>query len=130
MVKPASGGDIAWTQLPPGVNPIFAVAVTDDGQYAACGRANQIFIYHVPTGREVGRLSDFDLITKGYYKTPGIAHLVPHPMFGQIYLTIRFFLYGDEAAVAAAEAGELWQAWINDHFAPVGDMGEAAMPPA
>ena len=26
---------------------------------------------------------------------PGIAHLVPHPMGGQVYLTIRFFFYGD-----------------------------------
>ena len=35
---------------------------------------------------------------------PGIAHLVPHPMGGQVYLTIRFYLYGDQAAAAVARA--------------------------
>ena len=51
-------GAIQWQPLPAGVNPIYAVAVTADGQYAACGRANQIFIYHLPTGKLVGRLTD------------------------------------------------------------------------
>ena len=32
---------------------------------------------------------------------PGIAHFVAHSMGGQIYLTIRFYLYGDSAAAAA-----------------------------
>ena len=32
------------------------IAVTPDAQYAACGRANQIFVYHVPTGQVVARL--------------------------------------------------------------------------
>ena len=35
---------------------------------------------------------------------PGIAHLVPHPMGGQVYLTIRFYLYGDQAPAAVARA--------------------------
>src|SRR5262249_5078884 len=42
-----------WQPLPAGVNPIYAVALTADGQYAACGRANQVFVYHVPSGRFV-----------------------------------------------------------------------------
>src|SRR6185437_832488 len=66
---------IQWQPLPPGVNPIYAVAVTPDGQYAACGRANQIFIYHLPTGRVVGRLTDPELIKSGVYDKPGVADL-------------------------------------------------------
>jgi len=54
-VKPKA---VVWHPLPPGLHPILAVAVTPDGQYAACGRANQIFIYHVPTGQVVARLTD------------------------------------------------------------------------
>ena len=66
---------VQWQPLPPGVNPIYAVAVTPDGQYAACGRANQIFIYHVPSGRLVGRLTDPELLRAGIYQKPGVADL-------------------------------------------------------
>ena len=47
---------------------------------------------------------------------PGIAHLVPHAMGGQVYLTIRFYLYGDQAPAAVARAEPMWQAWMNEHF--------------
>jgi uncharacterized protein YndB with AHSA1/START domain len=47
---------------------------------------------------------------------PGIAHLVPHAMGGQVYLSIRFFLYGDQAPAAVARAEPMWQAWMNEHF--------------
>ncbi len=49
---------VQWRPLPPGLHPILATAITSDGQYAACGRANQIFIYHVPTGQIVAQLID------------------------------------------------------------------------
>ena len=55
---------VVWHPLPPGQHPILAVAVTPDGQYAACGRANQIFVYHVPTGQVVARLTDPKLAEK------------------------------------------------------------------
>ena len=41
-----SRGPVNWQPLPPGVNPIYSVAISADGQYAAAGRANQIFLYH------------------------------------------------------------------------------------
>ncbi|HVX10225.1 MAG TPA: c-type cytochrome domain-containing protein [Pirellulales bacterium] len=68
-------GEIKWQPLPPGVNPIYAVAVTPDGQFAACGRANQVFIYHLPTGRFVCRLTDPELLKSGIYTQPGVADL-------------------------------------------------------
>ena len=64
-----------WHPLPPGVHPIYAVAVSADGNYAACGRANQIFVYHVSTGRDLGRLTDPALLESGPYRRPGVAHL-------------------------------------------------------
>jgi WD40 repeat protein len=51
-------GPIEWQPLPEGLNPILAVAVTPDGQFAACSRANQIFIYHIPSRQLVTRLTD------------------------------------------------------------------------
>lgn len=49
---------------------------------------------------------------------PGIAHLVPHAMGGQVYLTLRLYLFGERASPAAADAEAAWQAWFGKHFAP------------
>ena len=67
--------EIQWQPLPPGVNPIYAVAVTQDGQFAAAGRANQIFLYHLPSQRTLGRLTDPSLLETGVYSQPGVADL-------------------------------------------------------
>jgi WD40 repeat protein len=66
---------IAWQPLPPGINPIYAVAITRDGQYAAASRANQIFVYHIPSAREIGRLTDQSLAARGLYGQSGVADL-------------------------------------------------------
>jgi uncharacterized protein YndB with AHSA1/START domain len=58
---------------------------------------------------------------------PGIAHVVPHPMGGQVYLTQRFYLFGDRAEAAVARAEPVWQAWVNEHF-PMRDMGQVLPP--
>ncbi len=55
---------VKWSPLPPGLHPILAIAVTGDGQFAACGRANQIFVYHIPTGQIVARITDPKLAEK------------------------------------------------------------------
>ena len=49
---------VAWQPLPDGLNPIYAVAVTTDGQFAACGRANDVFIYNIPTARLITRITN------------------------------------------------------------------------
>lgn len=72
---PTGPEPIKWQPLPPGVNPIYSVAMSPDGQWAAASRANQIFLYHVPSKREYGRLTDEALIASGIYKNPGVAHL-------------------------------------------------------
>src|SRR5688572_6888670 len=40
---------LEWQAVPDMLNPIFAVALSQDGQLAACSRGNQIFVYHVPS---------------------------------------------------------------------------------
>jgi WD40 repeat protein len=66
---------IKWQSLATTVNPIYAVAITADGQYAACGRANQIFVYQVGSGQLVARLTDPSLASSGLYQNQGAAHL-------------------------------------------------------
>ncbi|MBW3597260.1 MAG: hypothetical protein KY475_08300 [Planctomycetes bacterium] len=68
-------GPVSWQPLPPGVNPIYAAAVTPDGRYVAASRANQIFIYHLATKREMMRLTDPALLESGMYDKAGVAHL-------------------------------------------------------
>ena len=65
---------IDWQPLPEGLNPIYAVAVTPDGQFAACARANQIFLYHLRSQQFVGRLTDPQLLKSGLSSKPGLAH--------------------------------------------------------
>jgi uncharacterized protein YndB with AHSA1/START domain len=47
---------------------------------------------------------------------PGTAHLFALPMGGQVYLSIRLYLYGERAQAAAAREQPLWQAWLNEKF--------------
>lgn len=68
------GGEIAWQPLPQGLNPIYAVALSPDGQFAACGRGNQIQVYHVPTRKLVTTLADPQLSANATTGPAGIAH--------------------------------------------------------
>lgn len=61
---------------------------------------------------------------------PGIAHLFALEMGGQVYLTIRFYLYGDQAAAAALREEPLWQAWMQERFSPAGDASGEEVPAA
>src|SRR2546426_2817966 len=55
-------GPIVWQPLPEGLNPIYAVALSSDGHFAACARANQIFIYQLQCKQLVTRLTDPQLL--------------------------------------------------------------------
>ena len=70
-----SGVDVAFEKLPAGINPVYGLTLSHDGQTLAASRANQIFLYHLPSQRELGRLTDPSLIEQGIYQNPGVAHL-------------------------------------------------------
>jgi WD40 repeat protein len=98
---PASG-PIAWQPLPPGVNPIYAVAVSPDGQLAACSRANQIFIYHVASGTLLTRLTDPMLLASQVYQQPGVAHF-------DLVQALAFSPDGQTLASSAFREVKFWQ---------------------
>ncbi len=50
-ISPKVERTIEWQPLAENLGAIFAVAVTADGQFAACARANRVFVYHLPSGR-------------------------------------------------------------------------------
>jgi uncharacterized protein YndB with AHSA1/START domain len=67
-----------------------------------------------------------DVLVRLDEPAPGLVHIVLHPMGGQIYITIRFYLYGDEAPAAVTRVEPEWQAWMNAHF-PMDVVAEAAV---
>ncbi|MBI4601270.1 MAG: hypothetical protein HY721_04835 [Planctomycetes bacterium] len=69
----AAAAAIRWHPLPPGVNPIYAVAVTTNGRLAAASRANQVFLYNLAAGTLSTRLTDPALLQSGLYVEPGVA---------------------------------------------------------
>lgn len=97
-----------WRPLPRGVNPIYAVAVTADGQYAACSRSNQIFIYHVPTGQLVTRLTDPAFQVQAGDGRPGVAHL-------DLVQSLAFNRDGNMLASGGFRTVKLWRR-PNDVF--------------
>ncbi len=97
-----SAGPVKWQPLPPGINPIYAVAIAPDGQFGACGRANQIFVYHLPSGRLVTRLTDPELLKTGLYKNQGVAHL-------DMVQSLTFSPDGNQLASGAYREVKLWR---------------------
>ncbi len=46
----------------------------------------------------------------------GVCHLSAIPMGGPTYLSIRFYLFGDNAASAAAASDPEWNRWFAERF--------------
>ena len=48
--------------------------------------------------------------------TSGVAHLFAMPLEGQFILSVRLYLYGEEAAEIAAREKPRWRAWFQERF--------------
>jgi uncharacterized protein YndB with AHSA1/START domain len=51
---------------------------------------------------------------------PGVAHFFPMPMGGQVLLSIRYYLYGDQGAAAISAAEGDWANWLAKQYPPAG----------
>jgi WD40 repeat protein len=91
-----------WRPLPRGVNPIYSTALSRDGQFAAAGRANQIYIYHVPSGQLVTKLTDPALVEASADPRPGIAHR-------DLIQSLAFNRAGDMLASGGFRTIKLWR---------------------
>lgn len=100
---------IPWQPLPPGLNPIHSVALTDDGRLAACSRANQIFVYDLATRQVQTRLTDAELIKQEIYKNAGVAHR-------DMVQTLAFSPDGKRLASGSFREVKIWR---RDDAAPV-----------
>ena len=66
---------LTWQPISPQFQPILATAISQDGQYVACGRGNRLFVYHWPTRQLVARLVDPDPLNNGTGQALQVAHL-------------------------------------------------------
>lgn len=73
--KPVTETRPEWQPLPSGLLPIYAVALSPDGQTLAGSRANRIFVHDLERAEHPTRLTDPGLIGQGLYDRPGVAHL-------------------------------------------------------
>lgn len=66
---------LEWQSVQTAIHdPIFAVALSPNGQFVATGRSNRVDVFHVPTGLHIDELSDSKLGDSNLYeKKP--AHL-------------------------------------------------------
>ena len=71
----STANKVEFAALPAGVNPVYALDMSPNGQFLAAGRANQIFVYRVPSKQFMDRVTDPELVKSSPYKKPGIAHL-------------------------------------------------------
>jgi WD40 repeat protein len=111
--------EIQWQPLPPGVNPIYSVSVTQDGQFVAAGRANQIFLYHLPSRRELGRLTDPALLESGIYSQPGVADL-------DLIQSLAFSPDGQRLVSGGFRTAKIWRRQSDVPVAELTGLEEAA----
>ena len=103
---------IAWEPLPAGVQPIYALATTAQGDFAAAARANQISIYHLPTHSLSTKLTDDALLKSGLYKQPGVAHR-------DLVQALAFSPDGTRLATGSFREVKLWKRENKPAAAPV-----------
>ena len=84
-----------WQSLPDAIGPVYGVVLSVDGQYAPATRANQLFIYHVPTGKMVTNLVD-----------PAIGSPVAHR---ELIQSLALSVDGDLLASGGFREVKLWR---------------------
>ncbi|MEX2140709.1 MAG: c-type cytochrome domain-containing protein [Pirellulales bacterium] len=94
--------ELKWQPLPPTVQPILSVAMTDDGRLAAAGRGNEIHVYEVATNRVVAKLIDPTLSAQAGANRTGIAHL-------DLVQSLAFHPSGDLLASGGFREVKLWR---------------------
>lgn len=65
-IKQGAGGEMkkteikkpTWQEIPKSFKAVYALALSNDAQYLAAGRRNEIYIYHLPSQKLITKLND------------------------------------------------------------------------
>ncbi len=104
----APGGDeptaapMQWQPLAANVQPIYALALSPDNQFAACGRGNQVSVYHLPTATLAGKLIDPNLPLLAGQSAPQAADL-------DVIQSIAFSPDGQRIATGGYRTVKIWK---------------------
>jgi WD40 repeat protein len=96
-----------WQPVTSAWQPIYAVALDSDGQFAACGRAGHLFLYHVPTGRLIDQPADPKLSSLVPAGQPGLADR-------DAILSMTFSPDGNLLATGGYRSIHLWKKELNE----------------
>ncbi len=113
----AASAPVIWRPLAATVNPILAVAISPNGELAALGRGNELFVYHLASGALVARLADRSIgPTDG--KPPGVAH-------HDLVQSLAFDPTGDLLASGSYREVKIWRRPSNVRIAELAGLTEA-----
>ncbi len=109
---------LAWRPLPAQVSPILALAISPDGELAAFGRGNQLFVYHLGSGALVARLVDPALGPPVSGNAAGMAHR-------DLVQSLAFDPSGELLASGAYREVKLWRRPRNVRIAELAGSTDA-----
>ena len=99
----------AWRKL---VEPLGLANATEQRRVAAPSNT-RVFEGVV---ERTGPQDHPELVVRLDQPAPGFAHLFALPMGGMTFLSMRFFLFGDDAARIAKREEPMWRAWLEKQF--------------
>ncbi|RWH77292.1 MAG: SRPBCC domain-containing protein [Mesorhizobium sp.] len=97
----------AWRKL---VEPLGLANATEQRRVASDAQAFEGIV------ERTGPQDHPELVVRLDQPAPGFAHLFALPMGGMTYLSVRFFLFGDDAASIAKREEPRWRTWLEKHF--------------
>ncbi len=93
----------AWQKISSRVAPVFSLDLTGDGQYLIASRANQLLMYHVPTGQFITQFNDPALNDNASGNSAnGMAHR-------DLIQTVTFNRDGDLLASGSFREVKIWR---------------------
>lgn len=107
LMGAASDGDEAWNDLSSALG--FADAKLGERFSAPAGRLNF-------SGKVDTIPSESEVILHIEAPTSGVAHLFVWPINEQILLSLRFYLYGEDAAEVVSREEPIWRSWMEERF--------------
>lgn len=86
---------VAWQSPAASVDPIYSVAMTSDGRYAACGRSNRVFIH--------------DLASRQFVAEPGDPGLPDGAAHRAMVQSLAFSADGERLATGSYREVKVWR---------------------